>query len=116
MTRSIVAVVAGYLVFGISSAALFAATGRDPHVFPSIGFLVGSVVYGCAVAAAGGYLAARLADRRGLLHAGVVAAIIGGIAIASMIIDWRAGSVWSEVTVVGLMAPSALAGGYVRTR
>ena len=37
--RSIVAVFAGYLVFGISSAILFGVSGQDPHVLPGGVFL-----------------------------------------------------------------------------
>lgn len=57
--RSLIAIVVGYLVFGINSAILFAASGQDPHLFPTPGFLVCSIVYGAAVAALGGYLRTR---------------------------------------------------------
>src|SRR5215211_4376756 len=42
--RSLAAVVAGYLVFGVSSAILFGVSGQDPHVLPGAGFLVCSLV------------------------------------------------------------------------
>jgi hypothetical protein len=114
--RSIGAIVAGYLVFGISSAILFAASGQDPHVMPGPGFLLSSIAYGCGFSALAGYLAARLAPARPLLHAAAVAAIIGLIAAVSMVVEWNAGSIWSELIVMVFLAPSALLGGYFESR
>ena len=82
--RSVVAIVVGYLVFGVSSAILFAA---------------------------GGYLAARMAGRRPLLHAGVVSGIVATTAILAMIVERQASSLRSQIAVLFVMAPAALAGG-----
>jgi hypothetical protein len=114
--RSVIAVVAGYLVFGVSSAILFRVSGQDPHLLPGPGFLLCSLAYGAAFAASGGYLAARLAPRRPMLHAGVVAALLTLGAVGSAAADWSAGSIWSQALVLFVMAPAALAGGYLRTR
>ena len=75
--QSVIAIVAGYLVFGVSSAILFRVSRQDPHLLPTPGFFVCSVVYGTAFATAGGYFTARLAPRRPLIHAAVVAALLG---------------------------------------
>ena len=109
--RSVVAIVVGYLVFGVSSAILFAASGQDPRVLPTPGFLVCSIVYGAAFAAFGGYLAARIANCKPLLHAGLVAAIIATGAIVAMIVERQASSLRSQIAVLFVMAPAALAGG-----
>jgi hypothetical protein len=114
--RSVIAIVAGYLVFGASSAMLFGVSGQDPHLLPTPGFLLCSVVYGTAFAAAGGYLAARLAPRRPLLHAGVVAALLGVGALAAIVLERSAGSIWSQLLVLFVMTPAALGGGYLRVR
>jgi hypothetical protein len=116
MTKSIVAVIVGYLIFGVSSAFLFAASGHDPRLFPTLTFLLCAVVYGTLVAAVSGYVTARLAPARPLCHARIVAVMIGAIAILSMIVEGHAGSLWSEVAVLALMAPAAAFGGQVATK
>jgi hypothetical protein len=115
MIRSISAIVAGYVVFGASSALLFATSGHDPHLMPGAGFLVGSIVYGAGFSMLAGYLSARLAPTRPLAHAAALAALVGVIALASMVVEWHAGSIWSELVVIFFLAPSALLGGYLRT-
>jgi hypothetical protein len=114
--RSVIAIVAGYLVFGVSSAILFRVAGQDPHLLPTPGFFLCSVAYGTAFAATGGYLAARLAPRRPMIHAAVVAALLGVGALAAIVFERSAGSIWSQLLVLFLMTPAALGGGYLRVR
>jgi len=114
--RSALAIVAGYLVFGLSAGLLFGMSGQDPHRTPSAGFAVFSIVYGMTFSFLGGCLAATIAGRRARLHAAILAAILGVIAVISMVVQWRQGSVWSELSVLLTMVPAVLAGGYVRER
>jgi hypothetical protein len=114
--RSVIAIVAGYLVFGLSSAILFRVGGQDPHLLPTPGFFLCSVVYGTAFAAAGGYLAARLAPRRPLMHAAILAVFLAAGALAAIAFERSAGSIWSQLLVLFVMTPAALGGGYLRVR
>jgi hypothetical protein len=114
--QSVIAIVAGYLVFGVSSAILFRVGGQDPHLLPTPGFLLCSVAYGTAFAAAGGYLAARLAPRRPLTHAAILAALLAAGALAAIALERSAGSIWSQLLVLVVMTPAALGGGYLRVR
>ncbi len=116
MVRSVVGVVVGYLVFGASAAMLFALNGQDPNIVPGTGFLAASVVYGVAFAILGGFLAAVIAGRKEVVHAGIVAAIIATIALVSLLAKFGKSSIWSEVSVLVLMAPAALFGGNLRSR
>ena len=75
-----------------------------------------SAAYGAAFAAAGGYLAARLAPRRPLAHAAILAALLAAGALAAIAAERSAGSIWSQLLVLLLMAPAALGGGYLRVR
>jgi hypothetical protein len=111
--RSVGAVIAGYLVFGISAAVLFPATRHDPHAPASTGFMVATTIYGMVFAAAGGYLAARIAGRRPRAHAVAVAAIIALGALVSLIASPGAGSTWSQTAAIFFMAPAAIVGGVV---
>ncbi len=59
--RSLIAVIAGWVVFGVSAAMLFQLSGRDPHEPATIAFMIGSGIYGAVFAAAalaGGFVAA----------------------------------------------------------
>jgi hypothetical protein len=112
--RSVAAVVAGYLIFAVSSGLLFRLSGRDPHLAPATGFLVFSIAYGMAFALAGGFVAASIATRQRTLHALAVAGMIAVTAFAALIVEWGAGSLWSQLTTLVLMAPAAAIGGYLR--
>ena len=116
MVRSVLAVIAGYLIFGISAGVLFALSGRDPHARPTPAFAAGAVAYGLLFGALAGFVAASIASRRRLVHAAVVAAIIGAIGLLSLAFQQGNGSVWTELATACLFAPAALAGGWLRAR
>jgi hypothetical protein len=116
MTGSVIAVVAGYLIFGASAAVLFNVTDHDPRVTPSLLFAVGAIVYGIFFAGLGGYVAASLAPRQPWRHAQVLGLIIATIALGSLALEFRNGSVWSQSAALVLMAPAAVVGGWLRTR
>src|SRR3954470_6027016 len=116
MVKSIAGVVVGYLLFAVSAVLLFQLAGRDPHAEQPMGFVVFSVLYGMAFAAAGGFVAATIAARKPRQHAAAVALILAIGASASLLAQPGAGSRWSQVTALIFMAPAALAGGFVRSR
>jgi|tagenome__1003787_1003787.scaffolds.fasta_scaffold19788802_1 hypothetical protein len=105
--RSIAAVILGYAVFAVSAVLLFNIAKRDPHAPQSLGFMLFAVIYGMVFAALGGLLAARIAPRKGTVHAAFVAMVIALGATVSLIAAPGAGSRWSQWTALTLMAPSA---------
>ena len=117
MVRSAVAVVAGYLVFAASSVLLFRLAGVDPHAAAPPGtFVVGAIIYGIAFAALGGFITATLAPRKPFLHSAVLASLIWMIALVSLVLQFRTGSIWSELATVFLISPAAAAAGFARQR
>jgi hypothetical protein len=116
MLRSVAAIAAGYLVFGLSTVVLFASTGQDPRALPSNATIAFFTAYGTAFAFLGGYVAALVASQREALHGAALAALIGAIALVSLALEWSRGSVWSEVAVLAAMVPAAVIGGLVRER
>jgi hypothetical protein len=116
MLRSIAAVFTGYLLFAVTAVALFQFSRRDPHREQDLVFVALSVLYGMAFAFSGGYLAAVIAGRKPRQHAGGVALILALGAAVSFLAQPGAGSRWSQMAAFVLMAPSALAGGVVRSR
>ncbi len=114
--RSLTAVVGGYLIFALSAVALFQLSGRDPHAPQPLWFEAAAVLYGMAFAALGGFVAARVAPTRALLHAGGVAAILALGASVSLVASPGAGATWSQWAALALMVPSAWLGGHFATR
>ena len=115
MLPSIVAIVAGYAVFGASAAILFPLTGRDPHAPAPMAFVIWTTIYGMVFAAAGGFAAAAIAPRKPRVHAAIVGALIALGAVVSLVAapsDAR----WSQLAALCLMAPAAAAGGMLRRR
>ncbi|MBZ5600243.1 MAG: hypothetical protein LAN83_18205 [Acidobacteriia bacterium] len=115
MLRSVIAVIAGYLVFAASAAALFKISGRDPHAPASLTFMGLSVLYGMFFAAVSGYIAARLAGRWEFEHSLAVAAVIAAGGAASLLAS-PGQALWTHLGALLIMAPMAMAGGYLRQR
>lgn len=114
--RSLVGVVVGYLLFAVSTFSIFRIAGRDPHQNQDFVFVAVSVTLGMAFAFAGGYVAAVIAGRKARLHGGAVAAVLALGAVAPIMSQRGAGSIWSQAAAIALMAPSAFRGGLVRGR
>jgi hypothetical protein len=114
--RSVLAVLTGYFVFGASAAALFGLSGQDPHAVPSVQFAVGSVTYEVLFAGLAGFVAAHLSQTKPTFHAGMLAAIIAAIALLSLALQFRTGSIWSELATLFLATPAALIGGQMHVR
>jgi hypothetical protein len=109
MLRSIGAVAAGYLVFGSSAALLFQMSGQLPREQASVGFKIGSIVWGAVFALVAGWLTARIAVRRPATHAAVLAGVIALGAVISLAA--APGAKWSQVSALAVMAPCAWLGG-----
>jgi peptidoglycan/LPS O-acetylase OafA/YrhL len=114
--KSVLAVLTGYLVFGVSAIFLFQVAGVDPQQEPGLGFRIWSTVYGVFFALAGGYVAARIAGRKEITHASAVACILVVIATVSLVAQPGHGSLWSQIAALGFMAPAAIFGGVLRAR
>lgn len=116
MVRPIVAVVLGYLVFGISAFALFQLTGVNPHAPAGTPFMVFTIAYGVAFAFAAGYVTAWIARRDVLWPVIAVASLVAVIAAGSMAATRGRGAVWTQVATLVLMAPAVVLGGALRLR
>jgi surface polysaccharide O-acyltransferase-like enzyme len=114
--KSVLAVLVGYLVFGVSAILLFTVAGVDPRQEPELGFRIWSTVYGVFFALAGGYIAARIAGKKEITHASAVACILAFLATVSLIVQPGHGSLWCQIAALGFMTPAAILGGIVRAR
>jgi len=116
MARSILAVIVGYLIFAVAAFAFFQISGQPPHQAAPIPIMLGSIAFGMGFALLGGYVAARLAQRRPLAHGFAVAAVLALGAGISLLSTIGHGAVWSQVAALVLMAPCAALGGWLRSR
>jgi peptidoglycan/LPS O-acetylase OafA/YrhL len=116
MVRSVLAVLAGYLIFALSAFAFFQISGQPPHQAAPTPFMLGSIVFGMVFALLGGYVAARVARRRPLAHGLAVGCVLALGAVVSLIGTYGKGAVWSQVAALALMAPCAVIGGWLRSR
>ena len=114
--RSVAAVLAGYVLFAVCSYAVFRVSGYDPHAPAPAAFMLGAVASGVAFGLAGGYLAGLLAGRRPLAHGIAVAVVLAAGATVSLAATLGHGAVWSQAAALGLMAPAAALGGWLRAR
>lgn len=114
--RSLLAILIGYSVFGLSAVLLFQLAHVDPHQQPGFGFMFGSALYGILFAAAAGYVAAWIAARKETMYAGIVALIIALLALISIFAQPGLPTYWSQIAAIVLMAPTAVFGGWLRAR
>jgi hypothetical protein len=116
IVRSVIAVVAGYLIFAVSAIALFKLSGQAPHAPASIGFMIISILYGIVFAALSGFVAAWMAKRYEFEHGLAVASVIAAIGAASWLTSAGSDAKWTQLAALLVMAPSAIAGGWYRAR
>jgi len=109
--RSIAAVIAGYLVFALSAAALFQLSGMNPHGGASMAFMALTTLYGMVFAGLGGILAVRLSATRLPAHAWAVAGLIAIGAGISLLLSPTTDARWSQITAILFMAPAAALAG-----
>ncbi|HEY7095420.1 MAG TPA: hypothetical protein VH437_01770 [Terriglobales bacterium] len=114
--RSVFAVLLGYLVFALSGFALFRISGHDPHSSDSLSFMIVSVVYGAFFAALAGFVAALIGGRFEIEHSLAVAALIAAVGAASLLMSASGSSVWTQIAALLVMAPTAMGGGFLRSR
>lgn len=116
MGRSALAVIVGYLVFALPTAALFALSGIDPHVPASAGFALLAVLFGLVFALIAGYVTVWIAARDALWPVLTVASLIAVVAAASAAAGHGRDALWSEAAALVLMAPAVVVGGAIRLR
>jgi hypothetical protein len=112
--RSVLAVIAGYLVFAVCSFALFRITGHDPYAAPTLRFGVFAVVSGLLFAAMGGFVTATIARRNTVAHGAALGFLMALIAAISLRSLHASGHGWTQIAAIVAMAPAAVLGSALR--
>lgn len=114
--RSILAVTLGYIVFAVPAFAFFRVLGRDPHQTAPVWFMACGTACGVLFAVVGTYVAGRVAGRSLFAHAVALAVVIAIGAAASLVSTLGHSAIWSQVTALLFVAPSAALAGWLRSR
>jgi O-antigen/teichoic acid export membrane protein len=114
--RSVLSVLAGYLLFAVSAFLIFKLFKQPPHQAAPLGFMVITTALGMFFALLGGYVSGLLAGRNPLGHAIGVAVILALGASVSLMSTLGKGAIWTQIAAIVFMAPSAIAGGWMRFR
>tara|TARA_R110000765_G_scaffold423792_1_gene533213 strand:+ start:1034 stop:1387 length:354 start_codon:yes stop_codon:yes gene_type:complete len=109
MIRKILAVIAGYAIFVITSLLLFKFSGQDPHEPASTSFKIITLIYGSVFSFASGFLLKLVARNRNLNLNYVLGFIIAGFAAFS--ITKSTGSHWTQLFAIIFFAPISILGG-----
>ena len=116
MVRSVIAVIAGYLIFALSALLLFRLTGRNPHAPAEIWFVIVTIVYGLFFATLAGFVAALLGKGFEMEHSLAVASLIAAVGAASLLSEVKSDAIWTQLAAILIIAPCAMLGGYLRQR
>ena len=117
IARSVLAIVLGYLLFALPSFLVFKLFKQPPHEVAPLWFMTTAFVSGMFFALLGGYGAGLVAGRSALGHGIGVAVLLALGASASLASTLgKGGAIWSQLAALTLMAPSAIAGGWLRQR
>jgi uncharacterized membrane protein YeaQ/YmgE (transglycosylase-associated protein family) len=109
MTRKILAVIAGYAIFVITSLALFKLSGHAPHADPGTGFFILTIIYGIACSFIAGLIVQLIARTKDLKLHYVLAFIIAGFAAFSLLKS--DGNHWTQILAIVVFAPVSIVGG-----
>jgi hypothetical protein len=128
MTRSVLAILAGVITltaisFSIEAIADSLLMNLFPEAFPtrsafshSLPATVFMFIYGAVSVAAGAYVAAWLARRAPLWHAGAMGVVQSGLTIWAMIAMWNHAPAIDWIVSLTMALPAALFGGWLRAR
>ena len=116
MIRSIISVIAGYLVWMGATWIVWILFGYGIHDVPPTGFLVFSVLYESLFGLGGGYLTGVIAKRHIFRHSMVLAAFFAIGGVVSIIFETGQFPVWIPLSTIFITAPCVALGGYIRQR
>jgi peptidoglycan/LPS O-acetylase OafA/YrhL len=114
--RSLLSFIVGYLIYVVALLLFWMAFGYKPKDIPPDGFLVFSIFCECLFALLGGYIAAIVANRKELLHTGILAGVLAVMGVLSLIWPHNELPWWANLATTFPIAPCFLLGGYLLFR
>lgn len=113
---SILSLIVGYLIFGVGMLLLWMVFGYKPKDVPPDGFLVFSIFGECLIALGAGYVAALVANRKELVHTGILTGVL--VVMGVLFVLWPQNELpwWANLATVFPIAPFILLGGLIRKK
>ena len=109
MIRKVAGIIAGYVIFLITSVALFKLSGQEPHAQATTGFQLFTALYGFVFSFLSGLVVQLIAKANTLTLNYVLALIMAGFATFSLIKS--DGSHWTQLLAIFMFAPLSILGG-----
>jgi hypothetical protein len=114
MIRKILSVIVGYAIFVVSSVAFFKLSEVNPHGEVNLTFQIITAVYGAVFSFLSGLVLQLIAPTRTLTLNYILACIIAGFAIVSLLT--ASGTHWTQLLAIVIFAPISISGGLVYIR
>jgi ABC-type Fe3+-siderophore transport system permease subunit len=111
MLRKILAVIAGYMVFAISSVLLFTLSGHHPHQDAPFNFQLVTIAYGVFFSILAGAVVQLIAKQKSLTLNYILSFVMFALAGTSMALS--GGSHWTQLLAMFAFAPVSIVGGYI---
>jgi hypothetical protein len=112
--RNILAAVAGYLIFAISSVLFFRLNEIDPHGKAGPGTMAAVIVFGMVAALVAGTITKLIAPGPGRSANLGLGALMAAFALISLLLS--SGEHYTQVAAIILFAPIAIVAGYLGRR
>ncbi|OOQ59587.1 hypothetical protein [Mucilaginibacter pedocola] len=111
MLWKISAVIAGYMVFAISSVLLFNLTHHHPHADAPLSFKLITIAYGAFFSILAGAVVQLIAKQNKLTLNYILAGLMFVLAGTSMALS--SGSHWTQLFAMFIFAPVSVLGGFI---
>lgn len=112
--RNILSVIAGYLIFAISSVCLFIFTGQKPHAEAPMAFKIITIAYGIVFSVIAGFVLQLIAKQKRLTLNYILMAVI--FVFAAISLATASGTHWTQLFAMFIFAPVSVLGGFLYLR
>ena len=114
MVLKILGILAGYVIFVVTSLVFFNLTAQNPHADPTIGFAILTTLYGAVSSFLSGLVAQWITKGGNLNINYILAGIIAGFATFSLFKS--EGNHWTQIIAIFIFAPVSILGGWYLLR
>ena len=109
MLRQILGIIAGYVIFVVSSLLLFTISGVKPHSEASVAFMFLTFIYGSVFSFLSGLVTQLIAKTKNLKVNYILFVFMAGFATFSLFKS--DGSSWTQLLAIFVFAPISILGG-----
>ena len=120
MLRSIISIIAGFILWYVLIVILWVLFGYSVQNKPPEGFLIFSLLIEIIFAVGAGYVTALIANKgKEQLHGfilGIVFAVLGMVDVIVCLVKEIQDPLWIPISTIVIIAPCAVLGGWLRSK